>query len=149
MSSTKIRKRRIINFKKPASARKNCSFQEHVDQMHRDWHALMNSSDLAKDPRFLRKMAINIMHLHHIAKKKGNSGNGHLIAKQIADFFSMPLDAPIAEKESLVHAAYLFGEQEPIESDLSRILHQFTVHSHQNPVQLLSQFRELSSRACP
>ncbi len=108
--------------------------------MNRDWQALIHRPHLAKDSRFLRRMAINIKQLHHDAKKTQFQGNLPMLAKQVAHFLSTPLGAPFVAKETLVQAAYLFSEQEPKESDLSAMLGEFAYYGARYPMQLLSPF---------
>lgn len=118
MLSTR-RKRRITNIKRnPLS--------EHIEQMNKDWKALFASPELAKDFKFLRRMAINIKQLHHDAKRTSEFGELKTLAGQITQFLSTPLGAPFRAKETLVRAADLFSVQDPQDSDLSEILQKFT-----------------------
>jgi hypothetical protein len=134
------KKRRIIHINTDSNLRKikyptPCSFQEHLGQMSKDWQALIHKPQLASDARFLRRMAINIKHLHYDAKKKQKEG-----ALRIAHFLSTPLGAPFVTKETLLKAAYLFSEQDPKESDLCMILKEFATYGVRYPMHLLSPF---------
>jgi hypothetical protein len=117
-----------------------CDFKDQVAQLKKDWLALINQSYLAKDPQFLRKMAINIKHLHHDAKRMKKTGALRSQALQIQHFLSTPIGAPFVAKETLVKAAYLFSEQDPQDSDLSAILREFSLYGKSFPMQLLSLF---------
>jgi hypothetical protein len=145
MLNTKNRKRRIIHFKTYMACRKiknsePCPFRDHLEQMKRDWLALINRLHLAKDTQFLRRMAINIKHLHHDALHSKRIDELRTLASQIEHFLSTPLGAPFVAKETLVKAAYLFSEQDPKDSDLSEILGEFSHYGACFPMQLLSLF---------
>ncbi len=63
MFSTKIRRR--ININKHCHLIENkfskaCLFKEHLEQMNKDLRMLMDGAHVIKDPKFLRRMAINI-----------------------------------------------------------------------------------------
>jgi hypothetical protein len=138
-------KRRIIHIKKTVSHRnpkdnKLCPLKEHLEQMKKDLLALIHRSHLAKDPQFLRRIAINIKHLHHDASKLKRTMEFRTSALQIEHFLSTPLGAPFVTKDTLVNAAYLFSEQNPKNSDLSEILREFSHYGARFPMQLFSLF---------
>lgn len=145
MLGTKNRKRRIININKHPHLRKSkcptvCPFKDHLEQMNKEWQALIHRSYLAKDPKFLRRMAIHIKQLHHDAKNMQKKENFQGLSQRIAHFLSTPLGAPFVSKETLVKAAYLYSEQVPEESDLCIILSEFALYGAFYPMQLLSPF---------
>lgn len=139
------KKRRIIHIKKTGTNLKNkdskfCYFNEHLKQMRKDWLALISRSHLAKNPQFLRRMAINVKHLHYDAIQLKQTIEFQSRVSQIEHFLSTPLGAPFVTKVTLVKAAYLFSEQDPRDSDLSRILEEFSHYGACFPMQLLSLF---------
>ncbi len=143
MFRTKTRRRININKQGRLIERKcskHCLFKEHLEQMNKDLRTLMEGAHVVKDPKFLRRMAINIKHLHHEAKKMQQRENLRALSSQIIHFLSTPLGAPFVAKETLVNAAYLFSEQDPNESDLRMILGEFAFYGTRYPLQLLSSF---------
>jgi hypothetical protein len=95
------------------------TFSDSLTKLEQDWNHLINCHDLAKDPKFLRRMAINIQQIHYDVKRsqKGKNGPDHLL-----HFLSTPLGAPFVAKTTLLQAAESFSEQEPKHSDLSELL---------------------------
>ncbi len=100
------------------------SFDEHLCVIKREMEALFKKDSLAKDVKFLRKMAINIKQLDHDVRSIR-----HAEAKIVNRLLTTPYATLSAEKITLTQAAETFSEQHPVESDLSQILSQLQAAS--------------------
>lgn len=107
MQST-AKKRRRIHIPKRTKVVKKTIFQEYLEQIHRDWKHLKSSCE---DPRFLRRMAINIKHLQHEARKAK--------VDNLCQFLV---------KTTLVRAADCYGEELPQQSELAELLKECGKH---------------------
>jgi hypothetical protein len=105
------------------------SFKEHLEIIKNEMIFLFQKNHLAKDVKFLRKMAINIKQLHYDAKRTKN--------KEIEHFLSTPLGAPFISASTLIHAADTFSDQNPKESDLSLLLEDFAKYGKHYATELL------------
>ena len=108
MEST-VRKRRRIHIPKRTKVIKKTVFQEYLERIQQDWKQLNASCE---DPRFLRRMAINIKHLQHEARKAK--------VDNLCQFLV---------KTTLVKAADCYGEEIPQCSELSELLKECAKHS--------------------
>lgn len=92
--------------------------KENLEVLKNEMLSLFKEKQLAKDAKFLRKMAINIKHLHYSVNQALAQAKCPVQAKKIEHFLSTPLRGPI----TLSQAADTFSEQHPKESDLSYLL---------------------------
>ncbi len=113
------------------------SFEEHLDIIKKEMLFLFQKNHLAKDIKFLRKMAINIKHLHFDAKNAKKNSQWKQQAKDIEHFLSTPIGAPFISSITLTQAADNFSEQNPKESDLSILLEDFGKYGRHYAAQLL------------
>ena len=97
-------------------------FKESLDVIKTEMLHLCEEEGLAKDAKFLRKMAINIKHLDYNVKKAITAPKCSAHAKKIAHFLSTPMQASPGSPITLSKAADTFSEQNPLESDLSHLL---------------------------
>jgi hypothetical protein len=133
-------KRRIVRLKKQSNQFKNmniCSFIEHLEIIKKEMLFLFQGSHLAKDAKFLRKMAINIKQLHFDAKKTSKSSEHRQQAIEVEHFLSTPIGAPFVSAITLLQAADSFSEQHPKESDLSHLLEDYAKYGKHYASQLL------------
>jgi hypothetical protein len=135
-----MQKRRRIEFhnsKNELQKINSCSFKEHLDVIKKEMFFLFNKNHLAKDVKFLRKMAINIKQLHYDAKLAKKTAEWKHQAKEIEHFLSTPIGAPFISTITLTQAADTFSEQNPKESDLSLLLEDFAKYGQHYATQLL------------
>ncbi len=133
-----MQKRRIIEFKNSKIQKQNtCSFKEHLDILKKEMLFLFNKHHLAKDVKFLRKMAINIKQLHYDAKNAKKTAEWKHQAKEIEHFLSTPIGAPFVSPLTLTQASDSFSQQNPKESDLSILLEDFAKYGQHYATQLL------------
>ncbi len=92
--------------------------KENLEILKNEMSFLFKEKHLAKDAKFLRKMAINIKHLHYNVKRAIAQAKCPAHVKKIEHFLSTPMRGPI----TLSEAAATFSEQHPKESDLSHLL---------------------------
>lgn len=110
--------------------------EEISELMKKDFLLLFHNSNLLKDVKFLRKMAINIKQLHYDAKNARNSVQLKHCAKNIEHFLTTPIGAPFVADLTLTQAADSFSEQNPKESDLSLLLADFVAYGNTIQTQL-------------
>jgi hypothetical protein len=108
--------------KKEKNKRNEFSFVEHFDIIKKEISLLFQKNSLAKDVKYLRKMAINIKQLHHDAKNAQSCAHLKVHAKAVEGILSKPIEALGLGKMALTQAADSFSEQHPGESDLSQLL---------------------------
>ena len=114
-----------------------CSFKEHLDIIKKEMLFLFQRGQLAKDAKFLRKMAINIKQLHFDAKKTNKQSEYRQQAIEVEHFLSTPIGAPFVSAITLLQAADSFSDQNPKESDLSQLLEDFAKYGKHYASQLL------------
>lgn len=135
----KINKRRIVRLKKHYLKHKitnESSFKENLDLLKKEMLFLFQKKHLAKDVKFLRKMAIHIKQLHFDAKHAIKSESKQQ-AQEVEHFLSTPMGAPFISGVTLTQAADSFSEQNPKESDLSTLLESFASYGQHYSTQLL------------
>lgn len=140
MLMQEVRKRRVVRLKNQNNQIKKqntCSFKEHLEIIKKEMISLFQRSHLAKDAKFLRKMAINIKQLHYDAKKARKSKECKRQAKEVEHFLSTPIGAPFISTITLTQAADNFSVQHPKESDLSLLLEDFAKYGKHYATQLL------------
>ena len=131
---------RIVTMKNKSNSikkHKTSSFKEHLDIIKKEMLFLFQRGHLAKDAKFLRKMAINIKQLHFDVKKTDKSSEHREQAVEVEHFLSTPIGAPFVSPITLLQAADSFSEQNPKESDLSRLLEDFAKYGKHYASQLL------------
>lgn len=132
---------------KKRSVNINFSYKEHLDLIKRELVFLFQGNHLAKDIKFLRKMAINIKQLHFDARIAKHLEEFKHHAKAVDHFLSTPIGAPFVGKITLTKAAETFSEQDPQDSDLSHLLMDFAKYGKSYATQLLRVFI-LKQNAC-
>lgn len=132
-----LMKENKVNLKKQTIKHSTCSFKEHLDIIKKEMLFLFQRGHLAKDAKFLRKMAINIKQLHFDAKKTNKRSEYKQQAIEVEHFLSTPIGAPFVSAITLLQAADSFSEQNPKESDLSHLLEDFAQYGKHYASQLL------------
>lgn len=89
--------------------------EAHLSQLQRDFSALFEEKNLAKDAQFLRRVAITIKHLHYDAMRNPMSD-------EVLGFLTTPLGDFQVSEMTLLDAADSYSEQDPKHSDLSELL---------------------------
>ena len=138
-------KRRIVHFKKPQKIKKESpllilSLEENIKRLKQDYLILFTKMQLAKDLKFLRRIAINIKHSYYDARQAKHQRRFVSAALKLCHFLSTPLGAPFVTKTTLVNAAFHFSEQDPQHSDLSEILTDFAKYGSSYSEQILRVF---------
>jgi hypothetical protein len=122
MSDKLLKKISRFHFKVDSKRRiQQKSFVDSLLKLKQDWNHLLHCHALAKDPKFLRRMAINIQQIHYDVQTK-QLKNWQNEAEALLHFLSTPLGAPFVAKMTFLEAVEKFGEQDPISSDLSELL---------------------------
>jgi len=145
MLTTQKHKRRIVHFKRPTKIKKDrpkliLSFEENIGRLKQDYLNLFTKIQLAKDLKFLRRIAINIKHAYYDASQAKHQRRFVSSALNLCHFLSTPLGAPVVTKTTLVNAAFHFSEQDPQHSDLSEILINFAKYGSSYSEQILRVF---------
>ena len=117
-----------LDSKQTAQSRSFCSC---VQALQNNLSELTRSNLLAKDAKFLRMCALLITELHYKAKHYPFPPRIKKSAKQAIELLTTTF-----QSISLIKAAHMFSEQNPQESDLSRLLAQLCL----DKMEFLNQF---------
>lgn len=88
--------------------------KEPLEQLNVELNRLFAEKNIVHDARFLRRMAIGVIHLYFDAKRSGD--------ERICRFLDSSIGPFMENKQSLLNAADLFSEQDPKHSDLASLL---------------------------
>ncbi len=126
MLALKVQKRRIIHFTKKSLLNRgkptHPGLKEELKRFKRDWEDLFEKESLARDMKFLRRMAIAIKQLqYHAANSKDRFGG-----ERLYHFLSTPIG-----ETTLIEAADKYSDQDPRHSDLAELLGDVAKHGKQ------------------
>lgn len=119
------------------------TLKDDLQKLERDWEDLLTAKRALSDSRFLREMAHDIKQLNEDSSKAKTtlfSKEAHLIQH----ILTTPWGAPFVSDKTLLEAAYAYDLQNPLQSDLSHLMDEFTIHSRAFHNQFITLFHAIA-----
>lgn len=118
--------------------------EKDVIALEKDWEELLLDKKLSKDRDFLTRIAHDIKELNEDSELFEHFKPYEDQAEMIHYMLTTPWGAPFVSDKTLIEAALAYQFQEPIQSDLAKMMREFTEHSSISHNQFLTVLHSLS-----
>lgn len=120
-------------------------FKKRLEEIHKDWIHLLDQRDDVTNPKFLRKVALDILALDHEALLSFKSDELKDKGELVHFLLSSPWGAPFIGETTLLEAALHFDEGEA-DSALKHLLTDFLRYGVKQESPLFKVFDEILSQ---